>query len=405
MFKCGNGMERAVDPEWWGDVLHKIQMKLNLTREESRQAFDAMWNAWEKMGALEGGILSKLPIIKGVRAWRLLKDVDPGIILASAGFTVGLNAKGATAEELLGVADVWTEHMFPDGKPRIRWKKPVVEVIGTGGDSINTINVSTSSAILAASAGANVLRGGSRQASGKSGSADFMDAMKIALTSEIDYVAKSVDEIGIGFRFEEPLVPSGDRIVKTALRLTLAPIFNSCLLLLRLGLMCTNFMNVNVLLRGLSHPCTEVVVEALSQHAGVDKVLAVYGTDDLNGTIDEFSNVGTSKVSELKGTKIETYYVTPQDFGVRRATPSEITVDSAIEGARIVTAIFENRRKGPHMDILLMNASSILYLAGIASDFLDGTEIAKNAIETGTALRKLEELRTYSVTWPRGVVS
>jgi len=308
-----------------------------------------------------------------------------------AAFLAALRLKGETVEELTGFARVMREKVVPiraahevaagvSGTER----ELLVDTAGTGGDARGTFNVSTATAFVAAGAGLTVAKHGNRSVSSLCGSADVIEAMGIHLDITPQQVGRCIDEIGIGFLFA-PLLHLAMKYVMVARReMRIRTVFNI------LGPL-TNPAKAGAQILGVyDGNLTELMAQVL-RDLGSKRVFVVHGDDGL----DEISNTGRTKVSEVHDGQVKTYYVTPEDFGVPRATMADLQGGDVQDNARIVLSILQGE-KGPKRDIVLINSSAALVAGGKAKDFLEGAALARESIDSGAALGKFEALRALT---------
>ncbi|MBI3015159.1 MAG: anthranilate phosphoribosyltransferase [Candidatus Tectomicrobia bacterium] len=308
-----------------------------------------------------------------------------------AAFLAALRMKGETVEELTGFARVMREKVVPiraahevaagvSGTER----ELLVDTAGTGGDARGTFNVSTATAFVAAGAGLTVAKHGNRSVSSLCGSADVIEAMGIHLDITPQQVGRCIDEIGIGFLFA-PLLHLAMKYVMVARReMRIRTVFNI------LGPL-TNPAKAGAQILGVyDGNLTEPMAQVL-RDLGSKRVFVVHGDDGL----DEISNTGRTKVSEVHDGQVKTYYVTPEDFGMQRATMADLQGGDVKDNARIVLDILRGE-KGPKRDIVLINSAAALVAGGKAQDFLEGAALARESIDSGAAMGKFEALRALT---------
>lgn len=308
-----------------------------------------------------------------------------------AAFLTALRMKGETVEELIGLA-----HVMRDKAVRVRTKRDsvaglsgtdremLVDTCGTGGDATSTFNVSTATAFVVAGAGIKVAKHGNRSVSSLCGSADVVETLGVNLNLSPSQVGKCIDEVGIGFLYA-PLLHTAMKYVMVARKeMGIRTVFNI------LGPL-TNPARANAQVIGVySVALTEPMAYVLND-LGVSRAFVVHGADGL----DEISNTGESKISEVREAKVYTYTVKPEDFGIQRAKIADLQGGSKEENARIIKNILAGEIS-PKRDIVLLNASAAIMAAGKAKDFGNGVEVARKSIDSGTALSKLEDLVRFS---------
>ncbi len=293
------------------------------------------------------------------------------------GFLIGLRMKGESIQEIAAAAAVMRE--LATGVD-ISGLDHTVDIVGTGGDSSSTFNISTASIFVAAAAGCHVAKHGNRSISSKSGSADVLEAAGVRLDLTADQVAQCVREVGVGFMF----APGHHSAMKHAIgprkELGARTIFNV------LGPL-TNPAGVPNLMLGvfseeLIEPIANVMQELGSQH-----VMVVHAKDGL----DEISIGEQTEVAELKDGSIRRYSIQPEDFGLQRTPISKITVSSAAESLAIIRSVLDNN-PGPARDIVQLNAGAAIYTAGLATTMAEGVNKAGEVIASGEARSRLEQL-------------
>ncbi|MDR3721393.1 MAG: anthranilate phosphoribosyltransferase [Candidatus Acidoferrales bacterium] len=307
-----------------------------------------------------------------------------------AALLTALRTKGETLDELVGFATAMRRHatpIFPAGHSKA--EEALVDTCGTGGDASGTFNVSTAAAFVVAGAGVRVAKHGNRSISSRCGSADVLEQLGARIDLPAERVARSIEEVGIGFLFA-PAVHAATRHAMAARReLKTRSIFNL------LGPL-TNPAGASAQVVGVySASVTELMARALGE-LGVRRAFVVHGADGL----DEISISGETQIAELRDGTVRSYTVTPEDFGLRRAPLDAIRGGDAKQNAEIIHKILGRpmlyRDHGPHREIVLANAAAALVAAGRATDFLDGARLAAKSIDTGAAREKLEAFVAFS---------
>ncbi len=293
-----------------------------------------------------------------------------------AGFLVALRMKGETAAEIAGFAQAMRRHAL---KVPVR-RRDVIDTCGTGGDAFDTFNISTAAAIVAAAAGAAVAKHGNRSVTSRCGSADVLERLGVRLDLTPTQVGRCIDEIGIGFLFAPALHPAMKYAIGPRRELKLRTVFNI------LGPL-TNPADARRQLLGVFdvrwlRPVAEALRDLGSYHA-----LVVHGLDGL----DEISTIGPTAVAELKDGRVAEYELTPEDLGLPRARPEDIAGGDVEQSAEILRSVLGGE-KGPRLDIVLANAGAALYVGGSAGSVVEGLAIARQAVASGRAAAKLDEL-------------
>jgi anthranilate phosphoribosyltransferase len=290
--------------------------------------------------------------------------------VAIAAALTAMRCRGETAEEVAGFVKFAREVAV-----KVPLRVEAIDTAGTGGDGAGTINLSTAAAVVAAAAGARVLKHGNRSASGLFGSADFVEAVGYNLEVGPEKAAEMVERIGFAFVFAPKYHPAFARVAPVRRQLPFRTVFNIVGPLANPGLVKRQLIGVS------ERRLLDVVGGVASML--LDTALVVYGS-----VVDEVSTEGPTEVVEVRRGRAERYVVTPEDFGVQktpipRASSREEAVALALAGLR-----------GEHREAMVaiaVNASAALYVAGVARDFRDGYGLAVNAIREGAAYRKLME--------------
>jgi anthranilate phosphoribosyltransferase len=291
-------------------------------------------------------------------------------------FLTALRMKGETVDEIAGCAQAMRESAIKVEPKR----EALVDTCGTGGDGKGTFNISTTVAFVAAGAGLAVAKHGNRSVSSKCGSADLLQALGVNLELTPEQVAQCIDEVGIGFLFAPKLHPAMKHALGPRQEIGLRTLFNI------LGPL-SNPAQVKRQLLGVYHSdLTELMSEVL--HAlGAEHAFVVHGADGL----DELSVTGPNKVSRLSNSHIETFYLDPKELGLPRARLSELAGGTIEDNVTITKALLKGE-KGPKRNIVLLNTSAVLIAGGKAASFSEGLVLAAEAIDSGRAERKLQQL-------------
>ncbi|MDM8535589.1 anthranilate phosphoribosyltransferase [Desulfobacterales bacterium HSG17] len=295
-------------------------------------------------------------------------------------FMAALATKGETFEEVAGAARAMRRKAV-----RIQTSATtVVDTCGTGGDGLNTFNISTTTAFVVAGCDVIVAKHGNRSVSSKCGSADVLEKLGIKLDTDPEIVEEAVREIGIGFLFA-PIYHSAMRFAGNARKeVGLRSIFNM------LGPL-TNPAAANCQLLGVYAPeLTEMFANAL-RLLGTKRAFIVHGHDGL----DEISVCAPTRISELNDGMIRTYDIRPEQFFGKSADQEDMTGGNPEENAEITKNIL-NGEKGPKRDVVVLNASAALIAAEKTKDFQSGIKMAEAAIDSGKAMEKLKALAEYT---------
>ena len=296
-------------------------------------------------------------------------------------YVLALNEKGITADNIFDAATVMRQFAK---QVDIQDKNYLVDTCGTGGDGIQTFNVSTLSAIVAASAGVKVAKHGGRSVSSKRGSADVLEALGVNVNLTPEKVASLVNDIGIAFMFAPNFHPAMRYAAPVRKKLGVRTIFNV------LGPLANPASATNQVLGVYEASLTETMAEVLSK-LGSKHVMVVHGEDGM----DEISISSGTRISELKNKSITTFTIKPTDFGLNMADLKTIQVEDVDASKAMMLDVLEGH-EGPHRDITLLNAGAAIYVSGLTSTLKEGIEKAKSVIDQGLSLKKLEALKVAS---------
>jgi anthranilate phosphoribosyltransferase len=296
------------------------------------------------------------------------------------GFLVALRLKGETADEIAGCAEAMRAHVLPVKARR----DDLVDTAGTGGDGGKTFNISTAAALVAAAAGAGVAKHGNRSVSSKAGSADVLESLGFELELPPDRIADSIDELGFGFMFAPTHHPAMKHAGPVRRELAARTIFNV------LGPL-TNPAGARAQVVGVYAPAlVRTIAEVLAQ-LGARRAFVVHGA----GGIDELSPTGPNLVCEVVDGGVREREIDPLELGVPRCSPEDLRGGSPADNAAAIRAVFRGDNGGRRSAILL-NAAGAIAAAGHAADLRDGLELAREAVDSGAAAARLEELIAFS---------
>nr|VFJ64595.1 MAG: anthranilate phosphoribosyltransferase [Candidatus Kentron sp. DK] len=296
------------------------------------------------------------------------------------GFLIGLRMKGETVEEIAAAAAVMRSLATPVRADA----EHLVDTCGTGGDAKGTFNISTCVAFVAAAAGARVAKHGNRAVSGKSGSADVLEAAGVNIALEPEQVARSIEEIGVGFLFAPQHHAAMRHAIGPRREMAARTIFNL------LGPLTNPAGAPNQLLGVFDGQWVEPLAQVLSR-LGSRHALVVHAEDGL----DEISIGAPTRVAELQDGKVNLYTITPEQFGIARTDIQAIVAGSAEESLAMMRAVL-NDEPGPARDVVVLNAGAAVLAAGLADTLADGIDKAREAIASGRAREKLDALVTFS---------
>jgi anthranilate phosphoribosyltransferase len=296
------------------------------------------------------------------------------------GFLVALRLKGETAGEIAGCAEAMREHVLMVRPCR----DDLVDTAGTGGDGARTINISTAAALVAAAAGAGVAKHGNRAVSSASGSADVLEALGFRLELPPPRIAHSIDELGFGFLFAPTHHPAMRHAAPVRRELAARTVFNV------LGPL-TNPAGARAQVVGVYAPELVRTVAEVLAHLGARHAFVVHGA----GGIDELSPLGPNLVAEVVGGSVREREIEPLELGVPRCRPEELRGGTPAENAAAIRAVFEGDNGGRRSAILL-NAAGAIAAAGHADDLREGLTLAREALDSGAAAQRLDELIAFS---------
>ncbi len=296
------------------------------------------------------------------------------------GFLIGLRMKGETVDEIAAAARVMRE-LATGVKVS---GEHVVDIVGTGGDSSNTFNISTASTFVVAAAGGTVAKHGNRSVSSRSGSADLLEAAGVNLEIGPEQVARCIEEVGVGFMFAPLHHSAMKHAIGPRREMAVRTIFNV------LGPLTNPAGAPNQLLGVFSKELVEPLAEVLRQ-LGSNHVMVVHSEDGM----DEISIGAPTYVAELKNGSIDCYTVQPEDFGLARTDISALVVDGPAQSLAMIKAVLAGE-KGPARDIVLLNAGAAIYVADLADNLAAGIARAAEVIDSGAAAAKLEALVSLS---------
>jgi len=294
-----------------------------------------------------------------------------------AAITTGLRVKKETIGEIAAAATVMREFAT---KVDVADDRHLVDTCGTGGDAAHTFNISTAAAFVAAAAGARVAKHGGRSVSSKSGSADVLEALGVNINFTPEQASRAIQEVGIGFMFAPNFHGAMKHAAPVRRELGVRTIFNI------LGPL-TNPAGARHQVMGVFHPDLVGIQARVLQRLGSRHVMVVYGQEGL----DEISIAGETLVGELRQGEVHEYAVTPEQFGLERCELDAIRVSDGAQSKQMVLSVLNNH-PGPARDIVILNAGAAIYVAGVTRTLEKGVEKARDAIESGAARAKLDQL-------------
>src|SRR5579871_1766808 len=329
-------------------IIGKVATGASLTREEAATAFDRMMSG-EATPSQIGGLL------------------------------MALRVRGETVDEITGAVTVMREKML-----RVNAPPEAIDVVGTGGDASGSYNISTCAAFIVAGAGVPVAKHGNRALSSRSGAADVLSALGVAIELSPESVARCIKDAGIGFMFAPAHHPAMKNVGPTRVELGTRTIFNL------LGPL-SNPAGVKRQMVGVfSRQWIEPLAEVL-KNLGSEQAWVVHGSDGL----DEITTAGPTAVAALEHGSVRTFEIEPESLGIARVKPEALRGGDATANAAALKAVLEGRT-GPYRDVALLNAAAALVVAAKVKTLPDGLKLAEHAIDSGAAEGCLDRLIAVS---------
>lgn len=297
------------------------------------------------------------------------------------GFLIGLRIKGETVDEIAAAAEV----MAGLAERVVLAGDEAVDIVGTGGDSSGTFNISTASSIVAAAAGATVAKHGNRSITSNSGAADLFEQAGVVIDLNADQVRQCIEATGLGFMFapkhhsamKYAAGPRREMGVRTIFNV-LGPLTNPAGARRQL---------IGVFAADLVEPIAAVFARLGSLHTMV--VHAKVG-------LDEIGISGETLVSEMRDGEVKSYTIKPSDFGLEEAPMSDIQVDDSTGSLAMIHSVFSGEQRGGPRSIVLLNAGAGIYVSGAAASHAQGIEMAATAIDIGAAADKLAQMAAFT---------
>lgn len=297
-------------------------------------------------------------------------------------FQVALLMKGPTLDEIASIARAMRDHCI---QIRPELSEELMDTCGTGG-GLNTFNISTAVAFVAAAAGIKVAKTGSKSSINLSGSADVLEALGIQIHQSPKGVEKLIEEVGMAFLYaplfhpvmRKLLHPEKDLGIKTIFYTIIGPLVNPAL--------ATRHV------MGVYKPELLDIVSGVAESLGYTRALFVYGEDGM----DEISLLGKTRINELKNGVITSYEITPEELGLKRCRLSDIATGTPEANAIMIKDVFSGKNKGPRRQAVLLNAAGALMVGDKAASLKEGIELAKEILDSGLAQDKLNEFTEAS---------
>ncbi len=296
-----------------------------------------------------------------------------------ASFLTALRIKGETVDEITGAAKIMREKAT-----RIKAPEDVLDTCGTGGDMSHTFNISTTTAFVVAGAGVPVAKHGNRSVSSQSGSADVLEALGIKIDLQPEKVETCLFQTGFGFLFAPLFHPAMKYAISPRREIGIRTIFNI------LGPITNPAGAKRQILGVFSENLTDTLAQVLGNLGTLDAII-VHGEDGL----DEVSISGKTKISRYKNGVVENFFIEPEDFGIWRSSIESIKGGKKDENALITLSILKGE-KSPKREIVLLNSALAFIAAGKTEDLRTAYNLAAESIDSGKALKKLEEVKRVS---------
>ena len=297
-------------------------------------------------------------------------------------FLLNLSKKGETSDELTGAVQAMRNSSL---KVKVKFQDYLVDCCGTGGLGKSMMNVSTTAGLIAAAAKVKIAKHGNRTATGKSGSADVLEAANVNLNLNPDQVARCIEEVGIGFMFAQNFHPGMKYVMPVRKRIADKTIFNL------LGPL-TNPAGAKRQCIGVYDPKWVVPVTETLKNLGSIKTMVFHSKDGL----DEISSVDKTFVAELENNKIKEYEIDPKDFDIYHNDLNDLQIDSPSKSLELIKTTLQNKGFKSGEDIISLNSAAVIYVSDLVNSFEKAFEIAIDAIKSGSGLDKLEELVAFS---------
>ncbi len=291
-------------------------------------------------------------------------------------FLTALRIKGETVEEITGAAKIMRAKAVSIQAPA-----GAVDIVGTGGDMAGTFNVSTTSALVVAAAGVPVAKHGNRSVSSKSGAADVLEALGVKIDLPPAKIEQCLAETGFGFLFAPLFHPAMKFAIGPRRDIAIRTVFNI------LGPLTNPAGAVRQVVGVFAEKLTEPLARVLV-NLGIERAMVVHGADGL----DEITVCDGTRISRAEKGSVETFYIVPEEFGFARADRSAILGAGKDVNAAITLRILEGK-KGPKRDMVLLNSAAALIVSGVSADFATGIDRAADAIDSGKAFAKLQQIK------------
>ena len=293
-------------------------------------------------------------------------------------FLTALRMKGESVSEITGAAKA----MFDKAGKVATTREAVVDLCGTGGDSLGTYNISTTASFIVAGAGVPVAKHGNRSVSSPVGSADVLEALGVDFTHSHDAAGKCLDDVGIVFLFAPIYHPAMKHVAGARKEVGIRTVFNI------LGPIVNPARVKHQVMGVYSEVLIDPVVKVL-RNLGHESAMVVHGSDSL----DELTIGGKTIVSELRDGMVKKYQIDPGELGIKRRDLKDIKGGATPkDNAAIVLSVLKGEDEEAKRDVALLNAASAIYVSERAEDMAEALSMARQSLESGAALRKLNDL-------------
>ena len=312
--------------------------------------------------------------------------------IQSAAFLTALAVKGESTGEITGFVKAMRSLCI---EIETDLTDPLVDTCGTGGDKFKTFNVSTISAIIAASSGVAVAKHGNRSITSKCGGADILEALGVNINCNAHGVRSCLEKTGMSFMFAPNFHPAMKRMMPIRKKLGIRTVFNI------LGPL-TSPANAEIQLLGVFEPEYVDLIAEVLKNLGVKHAMVVHGYDENNNpAMDEISTIGKTRIAYLENGIITIKEVYPEDFGIKRSDPQYIKAPETVtDNIQVVKAVLEGKNntkeEDARLDLCLVNTAAILFMAGKAENLEDGVKIARDSVKCRSAMKKLLQLVNIS---------
>ncbi|NES94650.1 MAG: anthranilate phosphoribosyltransferase [Desertifilum sp. SIO1I2] len=331
---------------------------------------------------LDGQSLSRTQAADLMQGW--LNEAIPPVL--SGAILAALQAKGISAEELAGMAQVLQSQVAPIPESYTRYETPVIDTCGTGGDGASTFNISTAVAFVVAAAGVRVAKHGNRSASGKVGSADVLESLGINLAAPQQKVLDALDAVGVTFLFAPGWHPAMKAVVPLRRTLKIRTVFNL------LGPLVNPLRPTGQVMGVSSANLVSTIAQAM-QLLNADKAIVLHGREKL----DEAGLGDITELAVLSEGKVELSAIAPQDLNLAPASLEALRGGEVADNAEILRNVLQGKATPAQQDVVALNASLALQVGGAVPLYAhqEGIVLARDIMSSGAAWKKLEELMTF----------